>query len=349
VVLPVLVAALEQHLADCDGREFLTALALGLDAAMRIGRAGGPKGTRGWNYSVLCASMGAVLAVARLRRWDVDTTVNALGLQLSQLAGGLQAVIDKSMAVRFLPAFMAQDVLTSTALAQAGVDGPRQVFGGRAGFIALYQEGSFDQAAIEPGLAQCALVDELSLKPYPSCRFTHAGVDLALQLHARGLRPGDIAHLRILVTKQTLNMVGRPFDGEVASVTEAQFSMAYGVALAIARGALRIADFTPPAVRDPHLAAFAATIRVERNESVPTVGMLPVRFELRLANGESLALEASEVSGSAGKRMTPAQFQGKVADCLAHGGSRVGAAELMRAAGALRSGAPVSALLQLLS
>ena len=47
-----------------------TALAVGLDGAMRVGRAGGPKGSRGWNYSVVSGCMGAVLAIARLRRWD---------------------------------------------------------------------------------------------------------------------------------------------------------------------------------------------------------------------------------------------------------------------------------------
>ena len=62
-----------------------------------------------------------------------------------------------------------------------------------------------------------------------------------------------------------------------------------------------------------------------------------------------LARGESQHRHSAGRRMTTAQFEGKVADCLAHGGARVGAAELIAAAAALRSGAPASTLLRLLA
>src|SRR5437868_2715748 len=77
MVLPGLIADVEESRPACDGREFLTALAVGVDGAMRVGRAGGPKGSRGWNYSVISGSVGAVLAIARLRRWDAATTVSA--------------------------------------------------------------------------------------------------------------------------------------------------------------------------------------------------------------------------------------------------------------------------------
>src|SRR2546423_946158 len=60
MVLPGLFADVEENRPDCDGREFLTALAVGVDGAMRVGRAGGPKGSRGWNYSVISGSVGAV-------------------------------------------------------------------------------------------------------------------------------------------------------------------------------------------------------------------------------------------------------------------------------------------------
>ena len=43
VVLPVLLADIEENHPDCTGQEFLTALAVGIDGAMRVGRAGGPQ------------------------------------------------------------------------------------------------------------------------------------------------------------------------------------------------------------------------------------------------------------------------------------------------------------------
>ena len=162
VVLPALLADIEQSRPDCDGREFLTALAVGIDTTMRIGRAGGPKGTRGWNWGLISASLGAMLAVARVRCWSTDVTVSALGHQLSQLSGALQSIMEGQLGARFLPGFAARDVLMSAALASAGISGPRNVFDGRAGVINLYQDGQFDRASVVSGIEQCSLV-ELSL------------------------------------------------------------------------------------------------------------------------------------------------------------------------------------------
>lgn len=350
VVLPALLADVEDSRPDCDGREFLTALAVGLDGAMRIGRAGGPKGSRGWNYSVISGSIGAVLAIARLRRWDTEMTVSALGHQLAQTAGSLQSIIDGSLAKRFQPAMMSKNVLMSAALAQAGVDGPRNVFDGKAGFINLYQDGKFDRDAVSIGLENCALVGDLSLKPYSACRFTHAPIDLALELHRRGIRPHEIKHIRIRVSGQAVNMVGRRFDGKTAGVVDAQFSIAYTVALGLERGALLIGDFTEEAIRDTKIGAFAAEkITIEANESVPFLGMVPVFFDVELQNGQRLELDTELVSGSPEKRMTDVQFRNKVSDCLSYNHSRVGTDELIGGVRELCSGKPVKSILDILA
>ncbi|CAG9192040.1 MmgE/PrpD family protein [Paraburkholderia sabiae] len=350
VVLPALLADLEENRADCSGHVFLTALAVGLDGAMRVGRAGGPKGSRGWNYSVISGGMGAVLAIANLRRWDTDMTVSALGHQLAQTAGSLQSIIDGTLAKRFQPAMMAKNVLLSAALAQANVDGPRNVFEGKAGFIRLYQDGEFDRDFIETGLDRCALVEDLSLKPYPACRFTHAPIDLALQMHAQGIRPGDVKQIRIRVSAQAVNMVGRRFDSNTANVVDAQFSIAYCVATALERGTLQIADFSEASVRDARIGAFAANhITIETNDTVPFLGMVPVRFDVRLTNGQELEFSASEVSGSPAKRMTPSQLRAKVADCLSFNQVRFNADEMLFKVGQLRANAPMSTVLALLA
>lgn len=350
VVLPALLADVEDSRPDCDGQEFLTALAVGLDGAMRVGRAGGPKGSRGWNYSVISGCMGAVLAIGRLRRWDTETTVHALGHQLAQTAGSLQSIIDGSLAKRFQPAMMSKNVLMSAALAQEGIDGPLNVFEGRAGFINLYQDGKFNIESMHLGLEGCSLVDDLSLKPYSACRFTHAPIDLALQLHERGLRHRDIKHIRIRVSGQAVNMVGRRFDHNAAGVVDAQFSIAYTVAVGIERGAPRIGDFTEETIRDPQVGKFAAEhITIEANESVPFLGMVPVYFDVELNNGQRLELGAEQVSGSPELRMTPTQFRDKIVDCLTYNASRVQPDELISVVRNLKTGAPVSSVLKLMA
>ncbi len=350
LVLPGLAALMQEQVPDCDGRRFLTALAVGVDGAMRIGRAGGPKGTRGWNYSVISGSFGAVLAIANLLAWDAETTVNALGHQLTQTSGSLQSIIDGSLAKRFQPAQLVKNVVFSAALAQAGIDGPRNVFEGKAGFISLYQDGKFDLGSAGADMEACALIEDLSLKPYPACRFTHAPIDCAIELHRQGVRPEDVEHIQIRVSGQAVNMVGRNYDPSTAGIVDAQFSIAYTVAAGLAKGSVLIGDFTDSAIRDDKIGRFARDrVNITADQTLPFLGMTPVFMEVALNSGRTLRLETHDVSGSPEKRMTPAQLRDKVADCLRYGKARVEPDTLIAGVHGLREGKPVQELIDLLA
>lgn len=346
VVLPALLADLEEHRPDCRGQEFLTALAVGIDGSMRIGRAGGPRGSRGWNYSVISGGIGAVLALARLRQWDVETTVSALGHQLAQTAGSLQSIIDGSLAKRFQPAMVSKDVLIGAALAEAGIGGPENVFEGRAGFFALYQDNVFDREILLAGMQTASLVDDLSLKPYPACRFTHAGIDVALHMREQGVDPAAVAEIVFRVSGQAKNMVGREFNHSTANLVDAQFSLAYTASVALHRGAVIISDFDPGRIAEDVVGGFASErIRVEVDDDVAFLGMAPVSATVRFHDGRTTELRTTTVSGSPEERLSVEQLKNKAADCLSHGRSNVTADELWDAVQQLRHDGPVEALL----
>lgn len=350
VVLPVLLADLQENRPDCRGHEFLTALAVGLDGAMRIGRAGGPRGRAGWNYSVISGGIGASLGLARLRRWDAEQTVALLGHQLAQTAGSLQSIIDGSLAKRFQPAMVAKDVLFGAALTGAGVDGPTHVLEGRAGFFALYQDGSYDRNLLVEDAEGAPLVTDLSLKPYPACRFTHAAIDLALRMRDEGVTPESIRHLTFETSGQAYNMVGREFDPATATIVDAQFSIAYTASVALHRGAVLIGDFTQSAVRDRSVGAFAAEhITIKPDESVDFLAMAPVIARVRFTDGSEAQFSTETVSGSPQQRMSAERLRTKAVDCLAHGRAVVSDDELWETVRSLADDAPLTRLLALLS
>lgn len=349
VLLPVLIADAEEHAPDVRGHEFLTALAAGIDGAMRIGRAGGPKGSRGWNYSVISGGMGSVLGVARLRGWDVDTAVSALGHQLAQTSGSLQSIIDGTLAKRFQPAMVAKDVVIGTALAQAGVDGPRNVFEGRAGFINLYQDGTLDSEVLVRGAETASLVIDLSLKPFPACRFTHACIDVALRMRESGVDPASVQKITWFVSGQAVNMVGRDFDPAVANVVDAQFSIAYTTSVALHRGEVLIGDFDPETFRSSDHGAFARDrVAIETDDDLEFLGMAPVRAHVQYQDGRAQEFVGTTVSGSPEVRLTEQQLKAKAADCLRRGESSVTADELWDVVRGLAEDAPLSTLVQLL-
>lgn len=350
VVLPALLADIEENHPHCRGRQFLTALAVGIDGAMRIGRCGGPRGKRGWNYSVISGGIGAVLALANLRRWDVETTVSALGHQLAQTAGSLQSIIDGTLAKRFQPAMVSKDVLIGAALAQAGIDGPANVFEGRAGFFSLYQDGDFNREVLLEGAETASLVTKLSLKPYPSCRFTHAGIDLGIQMHSEGVDPETVRRITFRVSGQAMNMVGRDFDYRTANIVDAQFSLAYTASVGLFHGAVVIGDFDPGRIRDPRIGNFVLDrLRMEAADDVDFLAMAPVVAFVEYIDGTTKEFVAATVSGSPEQRMDDEQLREKAADCLNHGQSSITSTELWEAVQALLADGPVSDLMELLN
>jgi 2-methylcitrate dehydratase PrpD len=350
VVLPALLAYMEERNIRCDGQAFITALTVGIDGAMRVGRAGGPKARKGWNYSVISGGIGTILAIARLAGWDAGTTVSALGHQLAQTSGSLQSIIDGSLAKRFQPGMVAKDAIFAATLAEAGVDGPRNVFEGRAGFFALYQDGDFDRDTLLGGMESCALVTDLSLKPYPTCRFTHASIDVGIELHRKGIRLDDIRHMRIMPSGQAVNMTGRKFDHRTAGVVDAQFSVAYTTAVGLARGAVRIADITLDTIRQPEIGTFVASkVAVEADPDVDFLSMAPVTIEVSLNSGETLRIVGANVSGSPEKPLSEADLAAKVTDCLTSNRSSVTTDELIGAVHDLPRAASLGRLMALLA
>ena len=350
VVLPALLADLEEHRPDCSGHEFLTALVVGLDGAMRVGRAGGPKGSRGWNYSVISGGMGAALAISRLRRWDADSALSLLGHQLAQTSGSLQSIIDGTLAKRFQPAVVSKDVLFGAALVGAGIDGPRQVFDGRAGFANLYQDGTFDRDVLLDGAERASYLTDLSLKPYPACRFTHAPIDLALEMRAAGVRPEHVERIVFETSGQAVNMVGRAYDPVNANTVDAQFCITYTTSVALHRGAVLIGDFAEAALRDPDVGRFAAQrVSVVAADEIDFLAMAPVTARVTLRDGTERVFSTDTVSGSPEARMTVEQLKAKADDCLAHGGAAVMTNELWDTVQSLRTNEAVSSLLRLLA
>ena len=350
VMLPALIAFLDERQIKCTGQEFITALAVGMDGGMRIGRAGGPKARKGWNYSVISSGIGAILAIANLSKWDVTTTVSALGHMLAQTSGSLQSIIDGTLAKRFQPAMQAKDAVFAVTLAEAGVDGPRNVFEGRAGFFALYQDGDFNRDILLEGMETCSLVVDLSLKPYPACRFTHASIDVAIELHRNGIRPEQVRQLKIMPSGQAVNMTGRKFDYTTAGVVDAQFSVAYTVAVGLERGAMKIADIELDNIRTSSVGRFVAErVAVQADPNVDFLSMSPVTIEVALNSGETIRVVGPDVLGSPEKPMTRAQLADKAADCMTSNNAPVSAAELIDAIDALPQASSLKDLMSLLA
>ena len=88
-----------------------------------------------------------------------------------------------------------------------------------------------------------------AVKPYPSCRYGHAGIDAALALRAElALQPGEIEHVTLGLPTSGMLLVGAPAEKKVnpENVVDGQFSGPFVIATALVTGKMGWGQLRPP-------------------------------------------------------------------------------------------------------
>ncbi|MGD9803825.1 MAG: MmgE/PrpD family protein [Hyphomicrobiaceae bacterium] len=127
---PVLAAAMAvaETLGGISGREFVTAVALGLDVACRIALTA--RQDRGWHRTAAIGVFGAAASASRLMGLAPEKVQNALGIALSQASGTRQCIDDGAMTKRFQAGHAASGGVLSAFLAAEGFTGTERTFAG---------------------------------------------------------------------------------------------------------------------------------------------------------------------------------------------------------------------------
>lgn len=268
VVVPAVCAAAHERTA---GRTMLDALVVGIETAVRIRLAGASR-SQGFLPTSLAGSFGAVAAAARLENLDLSQTLDAFGLNYTQVAGNRQALLDASLAKRLQPALAVRSALWAVALAKRGISGPRRIFNGEAGFYQLYMDGRVpDAEAFRRSSGEAWEVERVSTKRYPSCGACHPVQLAAEALYAEAVVRAD--QIRSVDLFGVAPLVAEPFDPTREPQVAAQFSAAWAVAHTLLRGAAGLSDYTDEAVRaDREVIELARSIRFVDQPPDPAPG-----------------------------------------------------------------------------
>lgn len=281
-----------------DGATLVAAIVAGTEVACRLAAAvrGGP-GTTGWLLTPLVGYFGAAAAAGRVLELDAVKMRHALGIAYAQTAGNGQATLDGALTKRLQPGLAARGGVLAAWLAADGVTGAREVFEGPRGFYPVYHGNEYDRSLILRHLGSAYSITELSFKPYPCCRWTHAAVDLGCDLHERGISVDSVHRVIIEVNDQALRSTGTPVAHRQrpSAPHEAQFSLPYTFAVALTRGTVMLSDFEPEAIVDPEVRRLARRIQPQPWTGAPvgpSRGISGARATLHLRCGTSMAVSA---------------------------------------------------------
>src|ERR1700761_3974158 len=210
---PVIPAALAAgEMVGAPGAEVLAGIISGYEVTCRIALAlpAGEHYDRGFHPTATCGAFGAAAAAARVVGLDAAGVESALGTVLSQCAGSLQFLVNGAWTKRFQVGWAACNGLMAATLVREGFKGPVEALEGRHGFLRAYAPDPRPERAVQDLGAVFELMNT-AVKPYPSCRYGHAGIDAALALRAANdLKPGEINAVTLGLPRAGMMLIGQP-------------------------------------------------------------------------------------------------------------------------------------------
>jgi 2-methylcitrate dehydratase PrpD len=180
-VIPAALAVAERERAS--GQQFLRAVALGYDAALRVGEAVNPTHYRYWHPTGTAATFGSAVAAGSLLSLDAREMLDALGTAGTQAAGLWEFNADGAMSKHLHPGKAAMNGVLAADLARAGFTGATRILEGERGFFAA-TSSSHDASRITDGLGEHWKISENCYKLHSCCGHTHSAIDVALGLRA---------------------------------------------------------------------------------------------------------------------------------------------------------------------
>ncbi len=247
-------------LSGADGRTALTGFIAGVEAAARIGTCARSAFHQvGFHPTGIVGVFGCALAAGKVMGLTAEQLAHAQGLAVSMASGSMEFLEDGAWNKRFHPGWAAQAGITAAALARDGFVGATAPYEGRFGFFNIFGGKFTDWVELAPAtrdLGEVWELNDVAIKPYPTCHLTHAAIDAALILRDR-VDPAHISSIEVRVPEQAFKVVCEPEANKrrPANDYDAKFSVHYLVATALLRGRLTLDELDGPHLTAPETLA----------------------------------------------------------------------------------------------
>jgi 2-methylcitrate dehydratase PrpD len=305
ITVPTALALAERE--GRSGADLLTALVLGIDVGCRVSNAIGPKALyrRGLHPTAVAGCFASATAAGYLLGLDAPALRRAWGLAGTQASGLLAWETDDTETSRpFNPGIAARNGTTAALLASLGFGGPPDIFEGKFNIFGAYADTP-DPQQLRSGLGERFLIDELAIKRYASCAFTHPGLDALDQiLVEEEIEAGDIDAIRLRFPRSGVALIDnnplRSHNG------------AYVLAIYALEGKVIIDDILFDRRGEPAVAAMAEKIQVLGDDGLDPE--FPDRYTTIVevdASGATFRRRVPYAKGCPENPLTPQELEAK--------------------------------------
>jgi len=264
-VIPAALALAEKA-GKVSGKDFITAVCLGVDLGIRLGLATNPKPVHA--RAIALGPFAAAAGCGKILKLNEDRMHDALGIAFCRSTVAGNSTVAPSLTKRLGVGFASQSGVVAATLASVGYPAAGEVLQGAAGFFQTFYQQEGDYAQLLDQLGSRFEIVLVGPKPFPSCRYTHCAVTGVLDLvRKHAIKARDIDEVRVQIGERDMRSVGGWSEDEKKKkhrpegVVDAQFSITYTVAATLVSGGLSLEEFTDAKLRSKEILDLAACVK----------------------------------------------------------------------------------------
>jgi 2-methylcitrate dehydratase PrpD len=255
-----------------NGKELLTAIIVGYEAALRIGESVMPTHYwRGFHPSATFNTFGSAVTAAKILKFNPEQTAGALGLAGLQASGYFYFTLENCrMPKDFNTGRAALSGIFAALLVQKGFQGGKTVLESEKGFCKLFSDPfSIRYNRINDRIGQLFKIMEVAHKPYVGCSHLLSAIDATLNIirkHPVNADEVEEVNARIFETGASFVDNPEPWLSDKADQSSG-FSTQFNLAVAILEGkkgiqSLLNRDNIKKKINDPTLRKFMKKVKV---------------------------------------------------------------------------------------
>ncbi len=294
-VAPVLAAA---EYADCEGADFLSALAVAYQVQCRLSDVA-PVRDKGFDHTTQ-GSFAVAAGVSRALGLDTVRAANAIsicGTAFNALRVTRTGLLSNWKGLAYPNT--AFGCVHAAFLAMRGITGPLEVFEGNKGFIEAIS-GPFEIDWAHENLER---VTQTSLKKYNAELHSQSALEGMLELKlAYGLQGADIERIEIDIFDVAYKIIGGGEEGDkkiVGTKEQADHSLPYMVAVAVLDGEVMPEQYLPERILRPDVQDLLKRVIVRPSEEFSRrfPAQMPCSLTVYLRDGRVLVREKADYEG----------------------------------------------------
>lgn len=297
VIVPVALTLGEMFHAS--GKDIITAVVIGYEVVYRVVAQMMPHQIKkGFHPSGNCDTFGAMAVTAKLMGLTKEQIASGLGFAGLFSAGLMEATVSGQQSKCIQVGQAALNGVAAAWYARAGLAGTVSVLEGKTGFFRAQAEPvDFEQVC--EGLGERYLIGDTYSKLYPTCRHSQPAIEGVLDLvEEYGFGFEEVKSVWVGTHQVAIDLTGQVKHPETPS--QAKFSIAYGVALALREHSVGVCHLNQKYIQDSQLRQLADLVTAEVDQDIQA--LYPTRRGSRirvvLKDGKVLEKELFDLKGS---------------------------------------------------